>query len=286
MLPSFKEICEATNTTILETYNSDQKDDTMSENNQNDMEESGGTPRNVEDGQPIPSSPSAPTEQKVDHHGVAKELFLMFLGPLFTTLLDEMNDMRAKRVIARKEPKGTKGRHTTKDQELGTQKGYHEHYTNSFNTPWKKKDLLAWLACFFLISTLNTHEIHECWKLQTDTECGYGQWFKKRMSEYQYSEMFRCINPDIEKWVDLFNIQAKNGKVCTETICIDETMAAYRGRYNSHFMFIQRKPHPYGLKFESVCDGDRYYFRLILHRRTIDDLEKPAMIKERRPTWD
>ncbi len=66
----------------------------------------------------------------------------------------------------------------------------------------------------------------------------------------------------------------------SKTICMDETMAPHRRRFNQHFIFIERKPH--GTKFETITNESLFIFRLLLHRRTENDAEKSVLMRSKR----
>ncbi len=99
-------------------------------------------------------------------------------------------------------------------------------------------------------------------------------------------EIFRCIDLDIDKWVEMMNNKFNEMLESSKNLCMDESMTPHRGRFNPHFIFIQRKPYPYGTKFETISDENLLLFRLNLHRRTIYDPEKPLLMRGKRESFD
>jgi hypothetical protein len=153
--------------------------------------------------------------------------------PLYEKLLNELNGMREKRIHARNEPKGTKGRTPRENSQYNR-----SEYLKSFLKPFTMDDLKRFLACFYRICTLNSHEIADYWKTPSSNECGHNNWFSLRMSKRKYEEIFRCIDPDIDSWINIVNLQFQINKKPTRYVCMDETMNPDRGRFNPHFMFI------------------------------------------------
>lgn len=216
---------------------------------------------------------SAETDSNIDILDVFNSLF----EPFYLQLEREMNGMREERRTARQQPCTTRGRHPKQASHYN-----HMKYISSFSKSFSRMDIERFLACFFRICTLNAHDIAEYWQAPSSKDCGHEPWFALRMSRRLYEEMFQCLDPDIDAWIEKMNEQFCVNKDPSHYVCIDETMAPYRVRHNPHFMFIPRKPHPYGIKFEMLADDDTYFLCIRLHKRTEKELDKPAMLKGKR----
>jgi hypothetical protein len=123
--------------------------------------------------------------------------FKKIFNPLYDVMLQEMNNMREKRCIARNTAKGTRGRPIVE----GNTSNNRENYISQFRSRFTLEELHSFLACFFRMSTINAHSIEDYWKMPSTQECGHGSWFSPRLSRHKFEEMFRCLDPNIEKLV-------------------------------------------------------------------------------------
>lgn len=78
--------------------------------------------------------------------------------------------------------------------------------------------------------------------------------------------MYRCIDPDINRWLELANVRFKINKIPTRDIYIDETTIVSRRRRNPRFVFISRKPYLYGNKMEPAVDADHFFIKIHHHK--------------------
>ncbi len=209
------------------------------------------------------------------------ESFEIVFKPFFEILLAGVNDMRERRIAARHLPKAPNQRGRP-----GISNNDNLKYVSSFSSPFTIADMRVFLALFFRICVLNERSMSMYWGSADINHCGHGNWFVPRMSRRKYEEIYRCLNLDIDEWVTKMNQHFPTITVPTTNIAVDESMVPYRGRFNPHFMFIPRKPHPYGVKFETCADENLFLFKLHLHRRTMEHIPKPVMMKNRRQSID
>lgn len=209
------------------------------------------------------------------------DTFTKLMEPFFNLLLRDMNNRREKRIVERNKEKlpNQRGRPITTNTQSTS-------YRNAFKNPFTMKELKAFLSCFYMITAINSRTMTDYWQLPSTTTCGHGQWFNVRISKRKFDEIFHCLEINIVEWIEKLNEQFQKFKKPAKVVCVDESMVPYRGRFNPHFIFIPRKPHPYGIKFETIADSDSYLFKMHMHRRTIIDIEKPILARTKRPTFE
>lgn len=202
--------------------------------------------------------------------------FFQLMSKFMPILLKTMNLRREERRNSRRNEKGSRfGR--PNGRSLTTEK-----YQHLWGTPFSQNDLDCFLACYYRMCTIRASSLDDYWVTPTSDQCGHGQWFGARMSKRKYSEMFRCLDLDINQWLELLNQEFIGKKPITKLVSVDETMVPFRGRGNPHHIFIPRKPHPHGLKFETIADTDRYLFQLHLHRRTANEVTAPVLLNQKK----
>lgn len=214
------------------------------------------------------------------------DTFEKIMAPFALKLLEDINIMRTKRCSERELEKRNRGRPQFSCSNDAETIFSSEKYQQRFKKPFSKENLRSFLACFYRMCTLNAYDMKTYWTIPSHQECGHGLWFKCRMSRYLYDEMYRCLDLKINDWITTLNTHLPTCKPISKYVSLDETMAPYQGRHNPHFVFVPRKPHPYGMKFETTADEHNYLFAFHLLRRTVDEPEKPAMFKSARKTFD
>ena len=120
--------------------------------------------------------------------------FNKLFAPLKEDLLKNMNNLRELRIVERNKPKVSKGRGRPNKHPHDGQ--HSDTYKYSFTKPFTNDDLLRFLACFFQITTINASEMSIYWSDPTSNSPGHGLWFKRRISQRMYDEMFRCLDID------------------------------------------------------------------------------------------
>ena len=109
------------------------------------------------------------------------------------------------------------------------------------------------------------------WKAPSaDTSTG-SLFFSPRMSQRRWMQILQCLDYAQKTLVKLIRHRIQNLWNPSSDMCLDESMVPHQGMNNPHHMFIQRKPHPHGLKYYTIADKHGNIWNLKLHGRTAFD---------------
>ena len=131
-------------------------------------------------------------------------------------------------------------------------------------------EFLRWLGLWFLMATIQGPERSEFWKLaEVDVHDGAPFRLNSLMTKNRFDEILHSLTltdippPDykdrfhqvrqiIDEWNKNTNENFKPGWVT----CLDESMSTWTNKYTCPgFMFVPRKPWPFGNEYHSICCG-------------------------------
>jgi len=121
-----------------------------------------------------------------------------------------------------------------------------------------REDLDMFLSCLIMMGNLNEKKIKNYFEYPSAFNCGHGQFFNRRLSKSKFIEMFNCIDIDIENFVGRLNHKFKSIHTPSREITIDESIVPHRTKIIPHFLFIPRKPFPYGTKLITTADSNTF----------------------------
>jgi Transposase IS4 len=131
-------------------------------------------------------------------------------------------------------------------------------------------EFLRWLGIWFLIATIQGPSRVEFWRKETiDPFSGAPYRFGEFMSRNRFDDILQSItytNHDPPAYIDKFFrirqlVQEWNENMALNfkpgwILCLDESMMVWTNEYTCPgFMFVPRKPHPFGNEWHSICCG-------------------------------
>ena len=132
------------------------------------------------------------------------------------------------------------------------------------------QDLYVWLGCHFFMSCFEGIEKNKMWWSEKSINMFEGSPF--RFSEYMSGRRFhnigtaiRYTNIESPAFLDRFHnvrqmIEAFNNHYDGEydpswLNCLDELMNSFLEKFCPGFMYVPRKPHPFGKEYHSIANG-------------------------------
>ncbi|KAG2389582.1 hypothetical protein C9374_014142 [Naegleria lovaniensis] len=224
----------------------------------------------------VPDDYYAKNQSKGKFIGVLSEITplscfkLIFTDDIQEKFLSKMNDRRQSRVDHIKLREGTRGKPLQPNIKTDRLEN-RENYVKRWTTPFTLEDSNKFLSCFLAMSVSALPTLHDYWENPTLNNLGLGLFFQNRLPKHKFLEMYRCIDIDVDDWLDSIKEKAQSIWDVSTNVSIDESMIPHKGRKCPHHVFIPRKPHPHGMKlFTAACESG-YIFNWMLHKRTSEE---------------
>jgi Transposase IS4 len=136
--------------------------------------------------------------------------------------------------------------------------------------PIQYGEFLRWLGIWFLIATIQGPSRVEFWRKESidpfsGTPYRFGEFMSRnRFDDILQSMTYTNIDPPayldkffrirqlVQEWNENMGLNFKPGWIS----CLDESMMVWTNEYTCPgFMFVPRKPHPFGNEWHSICCG-------------------------------
>ena len=195
---------------------------------------------------------------------------LIFDNKVEQLFLDGMNKRRQARVDNIGVNEGTRGRplsQTISSDRAENKLNYSARWEKSFDV----EDMNKFLSCFFAMSVTSFPTMKDYWETPSTNKLGHSYFFQNRLPMYKYCEMYRCIDIDVDAWLDKIKNKVQLIWDVSTSVSIDESMIPHKGRNCPHHVFIPRKPHPHGIKLYTASCDSGYLFNWKIHKRTNEE---------------
>jgi len=193
------------------------------------------------------------------------KVFRKFLtNRIIRRLLRKTNKRRSARFDARQYYEGDRGRKVTSSHPEKNR----EQYKNRFKNDFTETNFNQFMSCLLMMGSMRSDRILDNWKMPTTNQTGNGLYFRIRMKEYKFSEMYRCLNINVHWLQTVVNkINAKNYYPGTE-LSADESMIGMEMRQQPHHVNVPGKPDPNGTKEYTLADDYTFMYKFMMHLRT------------------
>jgi hypothetical protein len=110
-----------------------------------------------------------------------------------------------------------------------------------------------------------------------------GSFANSRMTYTRFVFISSVIDYDIDYVVNALESSIQNVYQHTVPLAPDESMNPLKIRNMVHHFFLMCKPHPNGLLSTSLADENQIVLAVRLRRRTVEDVDKPALRRVKEP---
>ena len=133
-------------------------------------------------------------------------------------------------------------------------------------------EFYTWLGCRFFIACYVTELDTQAWwsKKPISMWEGAPHWLNDFITRDRFEEISRSLrlmdrpNPPVKDGFFLmrqlqesFNFYYEKNYLPSWLSCLDESMSPWSNIYTPGYMFVPRKPHPFGNEYHTVTDGDQ-----------------------------
>ena len=140
---------------------------------------------------------------------------------------------------------------------------------NLLNEELTYGEFLRWLGLWMMMGTIEGFSRRDFWATSPVTMYrGSPYRFNDLMSRSRFEDILECIrytskqstNTDpfweVRQMVDCWNRNMEESFFPSYISCLDESMSPWTNQYNCPgYMYVPRKPHPFGNEYHSVCCG-------------------------------
>ncbi|KAG2377506.1 hypothetical protein C9374_009417 [Naegleria lovaniensis] len=120
-----------------------------------------------------------------------------------------MNDRRQSRVDHIKLREGTRGKPLQPNIKTDRLEN-RENYVKRWTIPFTLEDSNKFLSCFLAMSVFALPTLHDYWENPTLNNLGLGLFFQNRLPKHKFLEMYRCIDIDVDDWLDSIKEKAQS----------------------------------------------------------------------------